>query len=252
MVSQTALAAINLHSILRNMEDLCDLDERAKQLIQNHKKAIRFCVPQMPPLTLSFENGKCKASDEAGAHCDIRLKFTSPTHFNQMVSGEKNPIPTKGFTSLGFLKKEFMALSQILETYLKPTEEGLKDRIFAEKSTILTAYTAFFALSQIGNYDELGKLSAGRIEDGAICIDVTQGPAVTIRVKEGHMHTEKGFCKEAKAFMNFADIQVAEGILRGTLDSYACIGKGLLSVKGKIPMIDNLNKILSLVPVYLA
>lgn len=52
--------------------------------------------------------------------------------------------------------------------------------------------------------------------------------------------------------MEFSDLETIEGILRGTLDSFAAIGSGKLRIKGRIPMIVNLNKILFLVARYLS
>lgn len=258
MADAKVLAAINLHAVIRNLEDLCALDAEAQRIIANADTSVRFSIPGIDPLTLVFKEGACKAirasADNPGiAKPGIALKFTGPEHFNLMVEGQKNPIPTRGFLKLNFLKNEFIALTERLEAYLRADEATLSaDKPFARASTILTAYTAFFALSEIGNHDRIGQLSAGRIEDGNICIRIADGPAVTLRVRNGHMTTVKGEDPQAKAFMDFDCMDTADGILRGTLDSYACIGSGKLSIKGRVPMIDNLNKLLSLVAVYLA
>lgn len=37
MRDETALAAINLHAVLRNMEDLCEIDPESKFIIQGKR-----------------------------------------------------------------------------------------------------------------------------------------------------------------------------------------------------------------------
>jgi hypothetical protein len=51
--------------------------------------------------------------------------------------------------------------------------------------------------------------------------------------------------------MVFADLEAAGSLLRGELDSYAAIGAEKLELGGFVPLLDNLNKILGLVPRYL-
>ena len=91
------LAAINLHAILRTMEDLCELDSTAAGLIHGAKTSIRFVIPEIKPMVLDFRNGQCKALEDANASANMSLRFTGPEHFNRMVDGQANPIPTRGF-----------------------------------------------------------------------------------------------------------------------------------------------------------
>jgi hypothetical protein len=51
--------------------------------------------------------------------------------------------------------------------------------------------------------------------------------------------------------MVFSDLEAAGAMLRGELDSYAAIGAEKLVLGGFVPLLDNLNKILGLVPRYL-
>lgn len=251
MTEEKVLAAINLHGVLRNMEDLCLLDEEASRLAAGANVAVRFSVPEVDKLVLSFGEGGCKA-ERNGSSYNMNLLFFSVENFNLMMEGKKNPLPTKGFRHINFLKNNFTSLGDILTAYLRPDPKRLEeDKEFCDKSTVLTAYTAFFALAEIGNYDPVGRLNAGRIEDGIISIEVKDSISVHIIVKGGRLTTVKGKHPQPKAVMFFDSIETAGGILRGELDSYACIGNGKLKLKGRIPMLDNLNKLLTLVAAYL-
>ena len=222
-----------------------------RNLIQDKNMAVQFSVSNGPEGVLCFKEGKCtfkKGTDKN----NIKLYFKSPEHFNQMIDGKANPIPLKGLTNLGFLKNEFIKLTDRLGYYLKPTDTLLKNPEYMKINTFLTAYTAFFALAEIGNTDKLGKLNASRIPDGVISISVlNNGPAIHITVKDGHLDAQKGAYASARAMMTFANSQIANAILNGKMDTYTCIGNGTFEVKGYVPMLDNMNKLLGQVPAYL-
>lgn len=251
MTDERTMASINLHSVLRNIEDLCLLDSEANSLIRGKNISIQFSVKGIPKALLSFQDGKCTMKRGEGSH-DINLYFKSPEHFNQMIEGKANPIPLKGLTKIGFLKNEFMKLTERLTYYLKPTELLLKNPDYARINTILTAYTAFFALAEVGNNDELGRLNASRIPNGIVGVSVLNGgPAISIIAKEGRLQAIKGIEGHVRATMTFDSLETANGLLNGKVDSYTCIGNGKLVIKGFIPMIDNMNKLLGQVPAYL-
>ena len=251
MTAQLTKANINLYAVLRNLEDLCELDNKMKELIKGKNISIQFSVKNGPKAFLTFKDDKCIFKRGQGK-CSMKLYFKSPEHFNAMIEGNGNPIPLKGFTKIKFLTNEFITLTHKLSYYLKPTEELLKDNSYMKINTILSSYTAFFALCEIGNTDKLGKLNASRIPDGVIGVSVLNGgPSIQITAKKGHLDAKKGLFPSPRSSMIFSDIQTANGVLNGNLDSYTCIATGRLQMKGFIPMLDNLNKLLGQVPSYL-
>lgn len=251
MKDQLTLASINLNAVLRNLEDLCKLDEEMKKLITDKNMRIQFQIRGGPNALLSFRDGACSFKKGNGK-CDIKLYFKSPEHFNKMIDGKANPIPLKGITKINFLKNEFIKLTDRLSFYLKPTEELLKDNKYFQINTILTSYTAFFALGEIGNNDKIGKLNSKRIPNGTILISVANGPSISINASNGHLDMSKEATKNPRASMSFTNLETANQLLNGKIDSYTCIATGQLQIKGFIPMIDNMNKILSQVPAYLS
>ncbi len=256
MVEARAMASVNLHAVLRVLEDLVERDLVAADLIRAARTRVTFVVPGLPKLSLTFTDGVCTASASPTRlppdHDDIVLAFTSPSHFSKLMDGTGTPIPLKGLRRIGFLKGEFTALTDRLESVLRPTPEALADPEFARLSTTLTAYVAFFALAQIGNLDPLGKANAARIADGTINVEIIDGPAVSIEASGGHLTVRKGAAEHARAVMTFDSLDSAGGVLTGTLDSYAALGDGRLAIRGYVPMLDNMNKLLVLVARYLA
>lgn len=253
MRDQKTLAAINLFAVLRNLEDLCELDKTSKFIVKDAQKIVKFSVPSLPPLTLKFSGGTCQAYQKTGENPNIHLRFTSVKHFNQMVDGQKNPIPVKGITQLKFLKREFTHLTDNLTKYLRPTAEDLAeaDPYKHEVRTYLTAYAAFYAIACIAKYDHVGRQIAKKTEDGVIGIRVADKTLLSVVINRGGFSVVKGEHDTPRAYMDFADLATASGILQGQLDTYACIGKGTLATSGRIPMLDNLNKLLNRVSYYL-
>ena len=169
-----------------------------------------------------------------------------------MIEGKKNPIPTKGLRHISFLKKTFTALADRLSYYLQPDTERLQnDKSYRDASTKMLAYTAFYAIPEIARYDKVAMHVARHIEDGIINIVVGDEFAIQLHCQQGRLETFKGKNHNARALMLFDSMETASGILNGTLDSFGCIGTGALAFRGRIPMIDNLNRLLGLVPNYL-
>lgn len=244
------LANINLFAVLKNLEDLCELDAEAKEIILGKDISIQFIVHNGPKALLKINDGECKLLKGKGTS-NIILYFKSAEHFNQMIDGAKNPILLKGFTKISFLKNEFIRLTDRLTYYLKPTEELLKDEDYKRINTILTFYTVFFSVAEIGNHDKTGKLNAKRIADGIVLAGIDDGPTVSLRSSNGHLDAQKGQFEDPRARMIFKNLEAANLLLSGRQDSYSSIASGNLRMSGYLPMLDHLNHILYQVPFYL-
>lgn len=250
MRDKTTLANINLYAIIRNLEDLCSLDQEMGQLVENQELTIMFKVKRGPVGRVIFSKGQCKFARGKGKS-DVILYFKSPEHFNDMLEGKGTPIPLKGFTKLKFLTKDFTKLTDKLSYYLRATDEDLKDESIFNINTILLFYTAFHALAEIGNWDPMGKLNCKRIPDGRIQVAIENGPAVILTVRVGNMTVTKGRGPH-KASMTIKSFEAANGVLNGKIDPFSCIASGDLELKGFIPMLDHMNKLLGQVPGFLS
>ena len=251
MKDQNALAYVNMFAVLKDLEVLCELDDEAKKLASPAKPvSISFNVGKGPQATLSFENGKCTMKEGLGGQ--IKLKLSSPEALNLMVDGKKNPTPYGGFTKLKFLLNDFTKLTDLMNKYLRADEKALKERAFFEKSTTLMFFLIANALSALGNNDELSKISASKIPDGSIAMEIVGGPCAEIVVKGGHMTTYNRKAIKPRAYMIFADFDTARGLFDGSTEAMSALAAGKIVMKGYIPMIDNLNRILGRVGSYLA
>lgn len=252
MTDTKTLAYINMFAVLGSLENLIELDNRAKEILHGTKNiSVGFEVKDGPSATFHFTSSSCKM-EPGVAHCDVKLPFSSCEKFNGLIDGTTTPIPSKGFTKIGFLLKTFTPLTDRLAELLKPAPEALQDPYFFQTSTVLTFYTIASAISQIGNHDELGKASASYMVDGDIMMSIKDGPKATIRAKSNRLTTIKIPPEKPRAIMEFGSLQLAFDLFNGNVNSLACIGEGTIEMKGMISMIDNMNRILDRVAVYLA
>ncbi|MBR2454600.1 MAG: hypothetical protein IKB36_00950 [Clostridia bacterium] len=254
MTDSRTLAYINMYAVLGTLENLCELDEKAKEIISTIEKpiSVAFDVKGGPSATLTFSKNGCRMDDGVKADCDIKIPVANCDKFNGIIDGKVTPIPTKGLTKVNFLLKTFTALTDRLTEVMRPSEEALKDADFFRLNTLCTFYTVSVAISQIGNQDAIGKFSASNIVDGDIQIGITDTVYATIRVKDNHLITIKQASDKPRAIMEFCDIELANALFAGTVNSIDHVGNGNITIRGLISMVDNVNRILDRVALYLA
>ena len=254
MTDSRTLAYINMYAVLGTLENLCELDDKAKEIISTIEKpiSVAFDVKGGPSATLTFSKNGCRMDDGVKSDCDIKIPVANCDKFNGIIDGKVTPIPTKGLTKVNFLLKTFTALTDRLTEVMRPTEEALKDADFFRLNTLCTFYTVAVAISQIGNQDAIGKFSASNIVDGDIQIGITDNVYATIRVKDNHLITIKQAPEKPRAIMEFCDLELANALFAGTVNSIDHVGNGNITIRGLISMVDNVNRILDRVGLYLA
>jgi len=257
MKDPKTMACINMYGILGCLEDLCRLSPDAKKLASGKPTSISFCVKGGPSLTLRFEGGLCRVEEGKGK-CDIRLPFSGFEKFNGMIDGTVTPIPNKGFTRIGFLTKNFIGLTNVLESYLRAKPEDLAKDGFFEASTVIMFHLIARAVSQIGNHDRIGRFSASNIVDGTVVLSIKDGSdgkgaiRSAIVVKDHCLSTSREIPEHFHAIMEFESLKLARDVFDGKVSTLGCVGNGLISMRGNLSMLDNVNRILDRVAVYLA
>ncbi len=251
MKDERVLAYCNLFGVFGAIPTLCELVPEAKALIADKKLAIGFAIKNGPRATLIFDRGRAELI-EGCDRCSIKLYFSSPAKFNAMIDGKGNPLPVSGFWHLGFLTGAFIKLTDLLSAYLRPTVEALSDPTFFERSTLLMLHVIAGAVAVIGNEDKIGKFSASNIVDGVISLSIGDNYRVGVRAENHrltvlHSCTEEGFSE-----MRFADLETARDLFDGKINAVAAVGMGKVRIGGMISQVDNINRILDRVSLYLA
>ncbi len=252
MKSQLAKAYINLHSIVRCLEQLCILDTKARDLIHERNAVVQFSVRNGPKGRLIFRDGICRFERGTGA-CDIKLYFSSAEHFNNMMDSKANPIILKGFTKLGFLKNEFVALLKRVEYYLKPTGELLQNKDYKLINTILTFYVAFHSLVEVGMYDPLGRAVMQKAKSGVFRASIANTEITTrLKLSKGHIETVSETGSLPEFLFRFANVEKANDLLCGKMDFLTAIGMGDVQMEGYVPMMQTVEHLLPLASGYLS
>ena len=246
-------ANLNLYAVLKNLEDLCEFDNEMKGLISSWDISIQFIVKKGPAANVSFSKGKCRVSRGAMKNPSIILFFTSPGHLNRMFDGKANPIPLRGFTKLGFLTKEFPKLTDRLSHYLRPVDELMRNNDYFKMNTRLTLNTAAFAVPEIAAFDPTGIKISSKIPDGTVVMRILPGfHSVSITFTGGAASAQKGDAENPMAVMEMKNLEVAGDFLNGRSDPFTAIASGDVSIRGLIPMLDNMSILLDRVQHYLA
>ena len=250
MTDQKTLAYINLYGVLGALTALCDNVPEAKKILGNAGCSIGFAVKNGPSATLTFVGGKCILK-EGVEDCTVKIPFSSPEKFNGMVNGTVTPVPVKGFTKLPFLLGRFKKLTDLLESYLRPAPEKLENEEFLRRSTVVMFRVIAASIAQIANHDKIGQFSASNIVDGTIKMEIAGVTKAALTAKDGVLTFSDKVPKNYLSSMTFADVKTARDLFDGKINAVAAVGNGGVKMAGMISQIDNLNRILSRVELYL-
>ena len=253
MTDTKAMAYVNMYGVLGTLENLCQIDSEAQAILAQLKKPVSLCfsVKDGPCCTFHFTRDGCRMT-EGDAGCSCRMSFASAAAFNNLIDNSRPGIPTKNpLQVITFLLGPFTKLTDRLNAVLRPSEDAMQDRAFFEKSTTLTLYTIAGAISALANNDPISKISAEYTVDGDISLGIRDTAYITLRVRDRHFTTIKERCQNPRAVMEFADLDLAAGLFAGKVSTINEMCKGTIHLRGMISMLDNVNRILDRVSVYL-
>lgn len=251
MKDPRTMAYINLFAVLGGIPYLCELDSKAAKLIEGKSVSVGFAVKGGPSATLFFGGGKCRMAPGVD-RCEVKLPFSSCEKFNGLIEGTVTPIPSKGFTKIGFLTGAFTKLTDRLGEYLRPVPGALEEPEFFRISTTLMFHVIAEAIAQIGNEDKIGRFSASNIADGTAKLSVKDGPAAALCCRNHKLLAVHQAPNEYLSYMEFSNMHLARDLFDGKVNAIAAVGLGQVRIGGMIAQIDNINRILDRVAVYLA
>lgn len=253
MIESKAMAYVNMYGVLGTLENLCQLDSEAKAILSQLKRPVSLCfsVKNGPCCTFHFTREGCRMT-EGDTGCTCKMSFSSVEAFNNLIDNSKPGVPLKNpIQVLTFLLGPFTKLTDRLNAVLRPSKEDMQDRAFFELSTTLTLYTIAGAISALANNDTISKISADYTVDGDISLGIKDTAYITLKVKDKCFTTIKQRCEKPRAVMEFADLDLAAGLFAGNVSTINEMCKGTIRLSGMISMLDNVNRILDRVSVYL-
>jgi hypothetical protein len=255
-------AYINMFAVLGTLPLLCELVPEARDILAGGATSsrpgfssltpacIRFVVPGGPREDVTFTPTRVHRGRARGVPTVI-LTFTSVGHFNRVIEGSAQPIPVGSPQRIKFLTSVFAPLTTLLARYLQPSDIDLADPEFRETSTRLALHVAAAAIAQVANEDRSGRFSAHHVPDGDVALEVTGAVAYHLRFRDHRATFVPEAASSPRGVLTFSDLDVAGGILAGSISAIACISDGRLAMRGFISMVDNVNRILDRVGHYL-
>ena len=185
--------------------------------------------------------------------CSIKLNFDTCKSFNDMIDGKGKPKLSGGIWHALFLTGKFTKLTDLLSKYLRPSPADLEDPVFFERSTTLMLYVIGRAIVQTGNHDKVGQFSASNIVDGKIKLGIGEDLAVAIHAKDHRlMFNPTPNDDDVTSQMVFDSLTTARDLFDGRINAIAAVGMGQVRISGMISQVDNINRILDRVAIYLA
>lgn len=255
MTDSRTLAFCNLFGVLGAIPTLLEIAPEARAIVADKTISVGFAVGDGPSATLHFERGAARMT-EGTRGCSIRLYFPCPDKFNALIEGKGTPIPTSGFRHIGFLLGPFTKLTDILSAYLRPVEGALNDPTFFARSTELMLHVIAGAIAAVGNEDKVGRFSASNIVDGTVKLAIGRvgqsDLAVGIDVRDHHLTAIHTPPAESLSEMRFDSLETARALFDGKINAIVAVGEGKVYVGGMIAQVDNINRILDRVALYLA
>lgn len=251
MTDSETKAHVNLNGVLRALQYLCELDAESAAFIKPLNLVIQFAIRNGPAARLIFRDGRCRFEKGKGKS-SIKLYFSSPGHFNRMMDGKAAPLILKGYTKIGFLTRDFTFLTKRLEYFLKPTEEAWNKEGYKEINTILTFYTAFNSLAEIGMHDPVGRQILQKERNGLFCASI-RGTKHIVRLKmgKGRMETVEDSDGSPEMHLVFDSIDKTNDLLNGRSDFFSAIGFGDVRIKGYMPLMQSVELLVPRIGAYL-
>ncbi len=246
-------AHINAHAVLGALPVLVARVPAAKEALAglDRPTTVVLKAPGVADASYTFTTDAVVPGARDGAR-RITLVFTSPRHLNRMVDGEAQPLPVASPAGLKFLTGPFSTLADLLGTYLRPSDEDLADPDFKTTSTLMTLNVAASAIAQVANEDRSGRFSASMVPDGQVALEVGDDIDLRLHVTDSVFTFVPGEpTAPARAALRFADLDVAGDVLAGRASALGSICDGTLGMRGYIPMLDNVSRILDRVGHYL-
>lgn len=251
MKNPVTLARCNLFAVLGAIPHLLRIDPDAAALVAGKNVRIGFAIKNGPRATLAFSDGTAEMIKGTDS-CSIKLWFPSAEKFNAMIDGTASPIPVSGFHHIGFLLGPFTKLTDLLSAYLRPAPKKLDDPVFFERSTTLMLYVIGRAIVQVGNHDEVGRFSASNITDGKIKLGIGEDLSVAIHCEDHRLMFNQSPSRDrVTSQMVFDSLQTARDLFDGRINAIAAVGMGQVRISGMISQVDNVNRILDRVAIYL-
>jgi len=255
MDREQIVARLNLHAVLPVLAKIVRFDQEAQDIVKDWNATIQFSYLGGPTVQLKFNDGACRAYRQPAARADLSFWFPTAGLLNAMFSGKGFTLPLiKGFWNVKLLKG-FIALTKRMEYYLKELDGKELPPELALQVLECKLSVATWASAVLGEFDTKLKPISDHIPPGGVVNLVIKPSGPNFYFKKttaGSFLASDGLMKDPSAELTFASPEIAFQLVNGTLDAMAATGKGEITIRGLVMMVDDLSAILNHVEDYLA
>jgi hypothetical protein len=240
--------------VLPRLEELVKLDDEAQSIASQMRLKVRFKVRKGPSEVVEISDGVVRTSSDPQAKADLGLLFVNCDQLNNLFMDKRAiPLPYKGLTQLRQMRR-FSQLTEILTRYLKPAESDLKDPEFKKKHVEMALMAGLTGAAEVARYDRKMEKVVDRLPWGSVQFSVLpDGPYAFASVgKDKTISVGNGTVADPTANLDINGVEMAAGVLAGTVDTFAAVGREDLRATGLLSLIDELNALLDRVGFFLA
>ena len=214
-----------------------DLDPRLREDLPSGKYAVTLAGPGGIRHRLSFVGGR--AMEKAFGPGDAVLLFVGADTMARALGGGKGTVlPLPAGIRFPRAVKAFLAVS-------KRVGELTSQKTFAdeaEKRTVteMLMTAALRGVAETAMADSWTAAKSAAMNDGVVEVAVEGGgPAGWIRRRGDTWVSGRGESEgRANARLTFADLDTAYGLFTGAVAALGALGRGTVSIRGRVPMIQ--------------
>lgn len=243
-----------LHAVFPALDGVIKASPKAQALLRD--QAFSFCFRTRSGISASYflsESG-CEYLPRGGSSAGIELMFLSDRQAvaNFFEQTALPPIPLKGFSGLGRMKI-FLALTEELQTWLKPNAKQLQNELFREVFFQMSIGLAMRAVAQLGKFERGCRDLVASGPQGVAAFQIGEsGEPMWIHLTSGEMAMGQGEPSQAPDVrVIFRNSMIAALALQNKVDSMAAIGNGDMIIRGLVPLADHLNALMERVQPYI-
>ncbi len=256
MQKDKTLAYVNLHAVLPALCDLAAKDDKARAIAAKSRGSVMLAVPGGPCAVLTLDGkGGVSFSKEPKLAPKLGLAFPTPKILNDMFAGKKAfPIPYIGVWNVGLIKT-FTELTKRLDEIMKDSEGYVKEHP-EELGKVLSILfgIAMRGLEIVAERDHKANHYIAAAPQGVAAFKIGSGADrlnAAFTIKNGRLSlsfAEPAACNAELSIPKFED---AMALFNGKMDAMAAVGLGVLSMKGHLLMLDQINASLDVLGGYL-
>ena len=241
------LARLHLKAVFPTLAALVRLDHGAQSLIAGQRFGVQLRTRSGLSARIDFLDGEALVDSETSGHRAIELLFLTDRQLNRTFSGTgfSLPIPVRGFGHLARLQT-FSKLTARLQQILTASPRQLADQKLREiQADLLMGELIPSAIAQLASCDGPCKRWLAPYSDKLVQIEVDGGASSWIRFQNNSaVVASKAPGELPDVVISFRDRDVALAAIRGDLDNLGALGKGQMTVRGLIPLADELGRVL--------